>query len=426
MFPLRARPAESALVASPDALKTRTPARTAIPTEELLGVAFDTVGDDLLLVDHAGAVLACNDSFLAFHGLRDRAECPRHREGFAEHLEMYTLEGEPVLPSDMPLARGLRGEQCRDVTLRIRHLRLGRWSVRRLSASPLRDASGRLVGALLAGREVTAEREALRREARLVRELGRLKGMQGTPGTRVAVGGQVVDGAALAHELRNPLQVLLATLPALALEPLSARQEAMVARLHRASAVLADTLEGMLALARAERGGDAGGGGPAVPVSLAHLLDTVAQLYGPGLAAAGVRLWLHAPSAAHDVVRTGADALRRVLVNLVANAAKFTRAGSVTVTLRVAPGGPGDEGAALLHGEVADTGIGIPAARQGALFTPYAQAHDAAAVSHGGSGLGLAICRELVGQLGGTISLRSREGAGTAVSFTLPVRIGAE
>ncbi|MBU6367605.1 MAG: PAS domain-containing sensor histidine kinase, partial [Gemmatimonadetes bacterium] len=390
-----------------------------LPAPAILGALFDTVGDDLLLVDHTGRVLACNDSFLAYHGLRDRAECPAHREGFADLLELFTLEGEPVAPADMPLARALRGERCREVTLRIRHLRRERWSVRRLSASPLRDAQGRLVGALLAACDVTAEHEARRREARMVREVRRLQAPV------VAVGGRVMDGAVLAHELRNPLQVLLATLPALALEPLTARQQEVVARLHRASTVLTDTLEGMLTLARTaheEGHGHAHG----EPVSLAALLDAVAELHAPALGAAGVRLALHTPPAPHDVVHAPAEPLRRVLMNLVANAAKFTRQGEVTVRLHVEPlRADGDTpGAAVLHGEVADTGIGIPEAHQGALFAPFAQAHAGQAVSHGGSGLGLAICRELLAQLGGTIALRSREGVGTTVSFTLPVHTG--
>ena len=109
-----------------------------------------------------------------------------------------------------------------------------------------------------------------------------------------------------------------------------------------------------------------------------------------------------------------ADRIAQVIDNLISNAVKFTARGrcdhrqrrSASVTF-----------ARLV---VDDTGVGIPIAEQGQLFSSFFRASTATRQAIPGTGLGLVIVRAIVEQHGGTIDLESREGKGTTVTVTLP------
>lgn len=108
-------------------------------------------------------------------------------------------------------------------------------------------------------------------------------------------------------------------------------------------------------------------------------------------------------------------ALSQVLINLIGNAIKFTDHGRVTVRVWTEL----EEGTQILmHVCVADTGVGIPAAKQAGVFDPFVQVDGSSTRRHGGTGLGLAICANLVRLMGGRIWVESREGQGSEFHFT--------
>jgi len=117
-------------------------------------------------------------------------------------------------------------------------------------------------------------------------------------------------------------------------------------------------------------------------------------------------------------VRTDGLHLRRVLVNLVGNAVKFTDEGEVVVKVGV---DDRSDGRTTLRFAVLDTGIGVPKAAHAQLFVPFTQADASFSRRHGGTGLGLAISKRLVEMLGGTIGFQSEAGSGSLFWFTLPV-----
>jgi signal transduction histidine kinase/CheY-like chemotaxis protein len=108
--------------------------------------------------------------------------------------------------------------------------------------------------------------------------------------------------------------------------------------------------------------------------------------------------------------------IRQVLLNLIANALRFTDHGGITVRVRQ----EGD----YIKITVIDTGIGIPAHDLERIFEPFTQADSALGRKYGGTGLGLTISKEFVSLHGGRMLVESEPGCGSAFSFTLPVTVG--
>lgn len=107
--------------------------------------------------------------------------------------------------------------------------------------------------------------------------------------------------------------------------------------------------------------------------------------------------------------------LEQILKNLLSNAIKFTAKGSVTLNVKSYP----ETG--MMFFSVTDTGIGIPAAKQGLVFEAFQQADGSTRRRFGGTGLGLSISRELARLLGGEIELTSEEHVGSTFTLKLPV-----
>jgi signal transduction histidine kinase len=115
-------------------------------------------------------------------------------------------------------------------------------------------------------------------------------------------------------------------------------------------------------------------------------------------------------------VNSDATRLRQVLLNLLSNAAKFTKEGVITLSARRVrlPGG-----AEQLVFDVQDTGIGLTPEQQGKLFQAFVQADSSTTRQYGGTGLGLVICRRLCQLLGGDVTVRSVAGKGSCFSASV-------
>ncbi|MBF0609730.1 MAG: response regulator [Magnetococcales bacterium] len=126
------------------------------------------------------------------------------------------------------------------------------------------------------------------------------------------------------------------------------------------------------------------------------------------------------------VVVGDAVRLRQVLVNLVANAIKFTHQGQVVVRVGFAEGQPDQEkeDQVMVAFSVQDTGVGIPADKLETIFEEFRQADGATTRKFGGTGLGLAIARQLVELMGGRMWLESTLGGGSTFYFTVALTVG--
>jgi two-component system sensor histidine kinase/response regulator len=129
----------------------------------------------------------------------------------------------------------------------------------------------------------------------------------------------------------------------------------------------------------------------------------------------GLKLLAEIPLDVPDQLVGDPMRLRQILINLTDNAIKFTESGEVVVkvTTQTTPNGGNH-----LHFSVADTGIGIPAEKQSAIFEAFAQADGSTTRTYGGTGLGLSIASQLIQKMQGRIWIESKVGAGTTFHFT--------
>ncbi len=117
-----------------------------------------------------------------------------------------------------------------------------------------------------------------------------------------------------------------------------------------------------------------------------------------------------------EYVKGDSVRLRQVLVNLIANAIKFTNEGGVAIGVN----NVNTTGNTMLRFEITDTGIGISKSVQKTLFQPFVQADGSTNRKYGGTGLGLSICKRIVELMGGTIGVTSEPGAGSCFWFSVP------
>jgi signal transduction histidine kinase len=158
------------------------------------------------------------------------------------------------------------------------------------------------------------------------------------------------------------------------------------------------------------------------PVRVSDVVTDVRPMVEPQLAAKGLAFDVRLPEdagARPAVVWADREKLAQVLLNLLANAIKFTPpGGQVRVELAERRGGSGPPECVCLA--VTDTGIGIPASRLHTLFEPFVQVRADLTRTAEGTGLGLAISRDLARGMGGDLDVRSVEGEGS--TFTVSLR----
>ena len=224
----------------------------------------------------------------------------------------------------------------------------------------------------------------------------------------------------MSHEIRTPLTAIIGFTDLLDLEiagPLTPEQSHYLARIRASSAHLLKLIEDVLDLAKVEAG----------RMNVNHekaraaaVISTALGLVEPQAGAAGITL--HYGERDTDYYMGDEDRVRQILVNLLANAIKFTEPrGRVTVTC----GTTRDPDAeAQLSGEgpwvfirVADTGMGIAPEMRESVFTAFVQTEQGLTRRRDGTGLGLTISRELARRMGGDLTLQSVEGEGSC--FTL-------
>ncbi|PWR75946.1 ATP-binding protein [Methanospirillum stamsii] len=158
------------------------------------------------------------------------------------------------------------------------------------------------------------------------------------------------------------------------------------------------------------------------PVNLKKVMEEIDLILGERARVRGLNFTLTIPS---DIpaIMLDENRIRQVLLNIVGNAVKFTKSGSISLSLHYEPC---DENRCILTFLVEDTGIGIPYADQEKIFHAFEQQDSSLVKQYGGTGLGLSISKKLIKMMGGTISLESEPDVGSVFRIQIPAIISIE
>jgi PAS domain S-box-containing protein len=225
--------------------------------------------------------------------------------------------------------------------------------------------------------------------------------------------------AMLSHDIRNPLNAVMGVVQMLERSGLGEQQHRFVRLLKSSSDNMLNLLNHVLELSKAESSSFTL---TETATAIRAIVDDVVATFEPVAREKGVTLGSVVGSEVPQMVIADPVAIRQVLTNLVANAVKFTAAGSVSVAIRAREIGTD---AVTLVVAVSDTGIGIARDAIERIFDPFAQASDDTTERFGGSGLGLTITRRLLAAYGSSVQVQSTPGQGSTFSFTLRLPLPA-
>jgi len=223
--------------------------------------------------------------------------------------------------------------------------------------------------------------------------------------------------ATTSHEIRTPLNALVG-LAQLARSPGldDARRLQYLEQISESAQVLSVIISDILDLSKIEAG----------KVSLEHvgfdlraLVHSLGEAYGALADTQGLSLNVHVDDDVPEAVVGDPIRVRQILANYLGNALKFTRHGSIALSLQRGVGH-------RLRAEVTDTGPGVEPQAQLQLFQPFTQLDNSITRRVGGTGLGLSICRELAQLMGGEVGVISEAGQGSIFWVELPLPAASE
>lgn len=217
--------------------------------------------------------------------------------------------------------------------------------------------------------------------------------------------------ANMSHEIRTPMNGVIAMSELLEQSELTMEQRSMTSTITSSAVALLAIINDILDFSKIEAGKMTV---RPEPFDLLGLIEEVATLFSPAAAARSVEVCVESVLDPPLYVRGDSARLRQCLLNVVGNAVKFTPAGHVHIWLNRT-----DDGQIAI--KITDTGVGIPEDKLDHVFEEFSQIDNTDTRRFEGTGLGLAITLRLVRLMGGTMTARSRAGAGSVFEMRLPM-----
>jgi signal transduction histidine kinase/DNA-binding response OmpR family regulator/HPt (histidine-containing phosphotransfer) domain-containing protein len=220
--------------------------------------------------------------------------------------------------------------------------------------------------------------------------------------------------ANMSHEIRTPMNAVIGMAQLALRTEQDPKQRGYLKKIETSAQTLMRLINDILDVSKIEAGRLEI---ESIPFSLDEVTDNLADLMAVRAQGKDLELVLDVPLEVPRALVGDPLRLGQILINLAANAIKFTPTGEVRVRAR---GVPFDDGRVELLFEVIDTGIGMTRQQQARLFQPFSQADSSTTRKYGGTGLGLAISRHLVELMGGQIGVDSEPGKGSRFWCRIP------
>ncbi len=219
--------------------------------------------------------------------------------------------------------------------------------------------------------------------------------------------------ANMSHEIRTPMTAILGFAENIADNVTELENIEAIATVRRNGEYLLEIINDILDLAKVESGKLAV---ETITHNPCEVVSEVASLVKVKIDSAGLSFDIEYVDAIPETIQTDPTRLRQILINVVGNAIKFTKAGGVRLITRFVE----RDGKPCMQFDVLDTGIGMTDKQAEKLFQPFAQADLSITRNYGGTGLGLTISKQLALMLGGDLTLvKSEQGAGTHFRITI-------
>jgi signal transduction histidine kinase/CheY-like chemotaxis protein len=225
--------------------------------------------------------------------------------------------------------------------------------------------------------------------------------------------------ATISHEMRTPLNGILGMSARLLDTDLTPNQRAYVEAVRQSGANLLALTNDILDFSKLDAGKLDFESAPYDPYGL---VQGVTEILSPRAAEKSIEIASFVDPATPRRLLGDESRVRQILLNLAANAVKFTKKGGVAIELHTEQSVEGER----LVGVVRDTGVGIAREAQSSIFEKFMQADSDAGRRALGTGLGLAISRRLARAMGGDITFKSKEGKGSVFTFSVNAGPAAE